>query len=248
MKQSLHIPILVLIFLYIMQIAYGQENKEIDVFKYDIESLLPPLEILIDSAIANNPSIRSFDLQTRIKEYKLKADRTLWIKNLGLQTDVRYGTINNFSSNTGDGQIPSLSVIQSNSLNYGVGAFIKLPIYEVLSRKNMIRSDKFEIEQAQYLSKTQSNELRQLVIRQFNDLLLKSRLLKIKLKYAETEKVNMLMADKEFHNGVLTLSEYLRVSDSFARSEADLEGVKMDLRTAYMILEVIVGMKFNIKV
>jgi outer membrane protein TolC len=57
----------------------------------------------------------------------------------------------------------------------------------------------------------------------------------------------MQMVEKEFQNGVRSATEYASASDTYARSEADLEGVKMDFRSAYMILEIIVGMKFNIK-
>lgn len=245
-KFSFRILIFIFTFLINGLQAFAQKPKDFNLLNDDIESMLPPLSELIDSAIANNPTIRSTDLQTRIKEYKLKSDRTLWVKNLGMQTDVRYGTINNFSSNTGDGQIPSLSVIQSNSFNYGVGAFIKMPIYEVINRKNIIRSDQFEIEQAQYLFQSQINELRKIVIIQYNDLILKHRVLKIKSKYAETSKINLQMAEKEFSNGGIQITEYARQSEIAAKTEVEFETARLDFRTSYMIFEEIVCVKFNL--
>jgi outer membrane protein TolC len=173
-------------------------------------------------------------------------DKALWTKNLGLQTDVRYGTFDVFSTNTSVGQNPSTQSTLNSQFNYGVGGFIKIPIYEALSRKDMIRSDKLEIEQTQNLLQSQRDEIRQLVITRYNDLILRHKVFVIKTKYAETIKINMQLAEKEFQNGVLNLDTYSRVCDTYARSEADFEGVKMDFQTAYMTFEVIVGMKFNI--
>ncbi|MEI7828592.1 MAG: TolC family protein [Prolixibacteraceae bacterium] len=238
---------LLFVFLSFFRFAgIAQEKKSFDILKDNIESMLPPLSALIDSAIANNPGIRSADLQIKVKQYKLSMDKALWTKNLGLQTDVRYGTFDVFSTNTSAGQNPSTQSTLNSQLNYGFGGFIKIPIYEALSRKDMIRSDKIEIEQTQNLVQSQRNEIRQLVITRYNDLVLKHKVFVIKTKYAETIKINMQLAEKEFQNGVLNLDTYSRVCDTYARSEADYEGVKMDFQTAYMTFEVIVGMKFNI--
>ena len=224
----------------------AQERRKVELQNDNIESLLPPHTVLIDSAIAHNPGIRSADLQTKVLQYKLNVDKSSWTKNLGLQTDVRYGTFDTFSTNTSAGQTPSTQATQNSQLNYGVGAFVKIPIFEAISRKYLIKSDQLEIEQTINLSEAQRNDLRQMVIKLYNDFILKHKLFVIKMKYAETIKINMQLAEKEFQNGVLNLDNYTRVCDTYARSEADFESVKMDLKTAYMTLEVVVGIKFNI--
>jgi len=244
-KRRFLIPVIIIAFLYIPLTGFAQDSKAFDLLYDDIESLLPPLETIIDSAISNSPYVKFRDLQIDVNGYKLKADRSLWMKNLGIQTDVRYGTFDNFSTNTAEGQNPALIATRSNQLNYGAGAYIKLPLYDFMNRKNQIRLAKAEVDQAQNLSLVQRNEVRQLVIKQYNDLIIKSRILKIKLKYAETSKINMEMVEKEFLNGIIAVSEYARISESVSRTETDIETAKIDFRTAYMILEEIVGVKFN---
>ena len=240
------IKLTLIVSLFIFRVSvFAQENRTNSLTRNDIESLLPPLSALIDSAIAHNPGIKSTDLQVKVKQYKLNADKVVWTKNLGLQTDIRYGTFNNFSTNAADGQSPSTLSTLNSQLNYGVGAFVKLPIYEALSRKDQLRSDLIEIQQTQNLSLAQRDDMRQLVIKQYNDLILKHRIFVIKSKYAETIKINMQLAEKEFQNGILNLDSYSRVCDTYARSEAEFESVKMDLRTAFMTLEIVVGMKLN---
>ena len=214
--------------------------------KDNIESMLPPLETIIDSAISKNPYVKFRDLQVDVNGYKLKDDRTQWLRNLGVQADVRYGTFDNFSTNTAAGQNPSLLSTRSSQFNYGAGAYIKFPIYDAVNRKNQIRLAKAEIEQAQNFSQVQRNELRQLVIKQYNELIVKQRILKIRSKYAETSRINIEMVEKEFMNGIVTVTEYSRISEIFSRAQADYENSKMDFRTAYMILEEIAGIKFNL--
>jgi len=238
--------ILVSVLLIIRFPVFAQKIKDFDLLKDDIELMLPPLEAIIDSALLHNPNVRFRDLQIDVNGYKLKADRSQWTRNLGIQADARYGTFDNFSTNTAEGQNPALFATKTNQLNYGAGTYIKLPIFDVVNRKNQIKLAKAELEQAKSFSLAQRNELRQAVIKQYNDVILKQRLLKIKSKYSETTRINLEMVEKEFLNGIITVTEYARITGIFSTSEADFESSKMDFRTAYMILEEIVGIKFNL--
>ncbi len=244
MKHGLHLLLTFFSFLSIQVSGYCQDSKEFNLMKDNIESMLPPLETIIDSAIKNNFYVKFRDQQITVNDSKLKAERSLWTKNLGIQTDVRYGTFDNFSTNTAAGQNPNLFATRSNQLNYGAGAYLKIPIYDIVSRKSQIRLAKAEVEQAQSLSQDQRNTVRQTVIKQYNDLIVKHRILKIKSKYAETSKINMAMVEKEFLNGVIPITEYSRQSESASRTETDFETSLMDFKTAFMLLEEIAGVRF----
>ncbi len=226
--------------------GFSQESGNFNVLEDNIESMLPPLETIIDSAIANNPEIKFRDLQIIVNKYKLSTERNLWTRDIGVQTDVRYGTFNNFSTNTSEGQSPSNIATLSSQLNYGVGAYIKLPFFDFVNRKNQVQMATTEVKQAESFAQTQRNELRQMVIKQYNDLIVKHRILKIKSKYAETSKINMQMVEQEFTNGIIPVSEYSRISEIVTRTEIDLENSRMEFLTAYMILEEITGIRFNL--
>jgi len=226
--------------------GFSQESGNFNVLEDNIESMLPPLETIIDSAIANNPEIKFRDLQIIVNKYKLSTERNLWTRDIGMQTDVRYGTFNNFSTNTSEGQSPSNIATLSSQLNYGVGAYIKLPFFDFVNRKNQVQMATTEVKQAESFAQTQRNELRQMVIKQYNDLIVKHRILKIKSKYAETSKINMQMVEQEFTNGIIPVSEYSRISEIVTRTEIDLENSRMEFLTAYMILEEITGIRFNL--
>jgi outer membrane protein TolC len=238
--------IIVILIVFCRFTGLAQTDLTKDMATQDIVSVLPTLENLIDSAIVHNQNVRFRELQIRLDESKLKSERTYWTRNIGFQTDVRYGTFNNFSTNTAEGQNPDLLASRSNQTNYGVGAYMKFPLYDFFNRKSQINQAKIEIEQAESLAESQKNEIRQLVIRQYNGLILSQRLLKNKTQAFETAKINMEMVEKEFKNGTTTVGEYARIYQIVNNAETDLETAKMDFITAYMILEEIVGYILNL--
>ncbi len=224
--------------------CYAQDIGNLDNLTDDIETLLPPLQTIIDSAIAKNPDVKAREHLASAKAYNLKSDRARWTENLGLQADARYGTFNNFSMNTGVGQTPSNLATLDTQFNYGVGAYIRLPLFDFANRKNMLGAGQSALDEAVSQVEVQRDLLRQLIIRQYHDLILKQRLLRIRSKYLETARINMVMAEKEFQNGVIPLSEYSRIADITTTSEETFETAKIEFITSYMLLEQITKTKF----
>ena len=244
-KTLLILLFFVLLFNIPIHIYPQDTTEQYNVSENDIFNKIPPLNTLIDSAIQNNPLVSFRDLQIIVNRCKLNAEQSNWMRNLGVQTDVRYGTFNIFSTNTAEGKTPDLTATQNEQMNYGVGVYLKFPIQDFVNRKNQINMAKAEISQAESMAQSQRKEVRQLVITQYNDLILKKKLLGIRSRYLETTKISMEMADKEFRNGIIPISEFTRISEISVRSESDFETARIDFITAYLILEEIVGMKFN---
>ena len=246
MKRSLNILVFLGNILLFQFSGVAQTAQESDLLKIEIESVLPPLANLIDSAIAHNPYVRYRDLQILVNKCKFNADRSQWLRNMGVQTDIRRGTFDNFSTNTSEGQNPSLFATRSSQTNYGVGAYIKFPLYDFVNRKNQVNLARTELEQAESMAEVQRDEVRQLVIRQYQELVLNQKLIRNKSKYFETAKVSMAMAEKEFQNGTIPVGEYSRISEIVNRADDDFETARINFITSYLILEEIVGVKFNL--
>ena len=198
---------------------------------------LPPIFELIDSAIRHNAMVRA-------RELDINSQKNNWTRNLGLQIDSRYGTFDNFSSNI-SGPSTTISSSTTSQLNYGAGFYVKFPLFDMLDRKNQIKKTKIQLEQAKSFSDAQKDEVKQLVIRLYQDLLLKQRILVIKSEGLGNAKVNMDMIEKEFRNGTITVSEYVRISEIVERAKTDYESAKTDFITGKMILEDLVGFTIN---
>ncbi|MCX6306821.1 MAG: TolC family protein [Bacteroidetes bacterium] len=229
--------------LVITAIGLSQPVKRFDLEKDNISNLIPPLEVLIDSAIAHNAALKSSQLAVGVNSKALKAYANSWTKNLSLTADVRYGTFTNYSTD----QITNLAVSTNKSeFRYGVGGTLKFAINDFVDRKNQIGMFKTEVEIARSDYDEKVNQLKKLVIIEYNDLLLKQKLMILSAAKTETVKVNMQMVEKEFRNGVIPLTEFTNMSATVFDSEAAFENARMEFRNAYMMLEETTGMKFNI--
>ena len=54
------------------------------------------------------------------------------------------------------------------------------------------------------------------------------------------------MAEKEFLNGVIPVTEYSRLYSITSQAEENYESALMDFKTDYMLLEELTGMKFKL--
>ena len=223
-------------------LATAAEPKTFSPLEDEIMDFLPPLSVLMDSAIQHNPYVRFRDLQLLIEDCKLKGIKTEWTRYLGLQGELRYGTYDSYVTTGGS----SLSTTSSNDLRWNTSTFFSIPLESFLNRNNQMRQSKLEHEQAKCMAEVQSNELRQVVVRQYNDLLLKQKLLKIKSKFKETSDINMQMTEKGFTNGTVPMSEYAMITENNTRAETDYAITMVEFQTAYQLLEVICDMKFNL--
>ena len=226
--------------------APAQNGGTFDPLRDDISDKLPPLPVLIDSALANDPGMRYSNLQVTVNKGNLTTSRSQWTQNFGLQANYGYGTFDYLYNSTAGGQAPPTYTLSQSLSQYGVGAYLRIPISDIVNRHNLVRTAKAEVSQAMALADTRRQEIREQIIRQYNDLIVKQRLLRIKSKYLETAKINLQMAEKGFMNGTVTVDDYSSVSEIEARTESDFEVTRMDFNTSYMMLEEITGIKFNL--
>jgi len=221
----------------------AQSTDSTTVTRRDSVVIFPPLSDLIDSAIKYHPGIRYREYEVKVKESNLISQQNNWTRNMGVQADSRYGTFDNFSAND-NGQFTTLLNTTNKQFNYGFGVYMKLPIYDLLNRKNQLKQAKNEVEMARSLGEVQETEIRQMVIKQYQDALLRQRLIRIKAQNLGNARVNMEMVEKEFRNGIIPVSEYARISEIVYRAETDYELAKTEFITAKLLLEEIVGFKF----
>ncbi|MEC5164342.1 outer membrane protein TolC [Flavobacterium sp. PL11] len=197
---------------------------------------LPALSIVIDSVLKNNGLLQSRKKHIGVKEFTLASERVDWTRNIGIQTDTRYGTLNNISTNGLDNLATSIAT-NTRQFNYSVGFYVNLTVFNVINRKNQIGLARLEVDEAKDMVQFQEDEIRQNVIKLYQDLLLKQKILRIKSKNLGDGKVNMQMIEKEFRNGVVPVAEYVRITSITADVEVDYELAKSEFITSKKILE-----------
>jgi len=209
------------------------------------EFKFPPLEVVIDSVLKRSAMMNFRKQRIGVKESDLKSFQRDWTENFGLVADTRYGTFNNFTSNTTEINSSSTTSL-SQQLNYTLGFFLKIPVFDVINRKNKIKLGRLEVDEAKSMAEFQKEELRKTTIKLYQDLILKQKLLQIRSRRLGDGRVNMQMVEKEFRNGVVPIYEYVRVTGMTTNIEVEYEKALSDFIIAKQLLEDLAGFVFGL--
>lgn len=210
------------------------------------EFILPPLETVIDSVIKRSAMVNFRNSHIGVKEATLASERIGWTDNLGVKLDADYGNINNFLTNDDSNSGNSSTLSTTQRFTYSAGFYLKIPLFDGINRKNQIKLAKLEVEEAKSMAEFQKEEIRQKVIVLYQNIILKQKLLQIKSRSFGDAKVNMQMIEKEFRNGIVTLSEYVRITGMTASMEAEYEKAMSEFITTKQLLEDMAGFVFGL--
>lgn len=211
----------------------------------DNEFKFPPLEVVIDSVLKRSAMVNFRNQHIGVKESTLASERIYWSRNLGIQADTRYGNLSNFATSE-DGISNTAALTTAKQFNYSVGFYLKIPIFDVLNRKNKIKLARLEVDEAKSMAEFQKEEIRQTVIRMYQDLILKQKLLQIRSRSLGDGRVNLQMVEKEFRNGIVPISEYVRIVGMTENLEADYAKAMSEFITSKLMLEDMAGFEFDL--
>jgi outer membrane protein TolC len=205
----------------------------------------PPLRAVIDSVIKRSAMLDFRNYHVRVTESTLASERIYWMRHLGIQLDTRYGNLSNFATSE-DGLSSTTALTTARQLNYSAGVFLKFPLFDAINRKNQIKLAELEINEAKSLAESTKQEIRQVVIRMYQDLLLKQKILQILSSRLSDGRVNQQMVEKEFRNGVVQISEYARISGMTSAIQVDYEKAMSEFIIAKQLIEDMAGFVFDL--
>lgn len=223
-----------------------EEKKIFNPMVDNIADKLPPLEMLIDSAIKNAPYIRMAQTDIRIADYRIREAKLYWTRNLGIFGQINTGTFYNFSTNESQGSYVSEFYTERQESRTNIGVYVRFPFFDMINHKNQINQAKREKERDIIRKEQMERDTKKEVIMVFQDLLMRQELLKIKNESQLTTRLQVSMAEEEFRNGSMTVAEMARLTEMHARNIYDYMKEKALFFQQYLILEELVGMKFNL--
>jgi outer membrane protein TolC len=212
----------------------------------NIEDKLPPLEVLIDSAVKNAPLIRMEGAEISIARYKLLEYRRAWTKHFGFTSKFSWGNRYQYTMSETTGGFPSEFLTTGNQTLFDVGIYLKIPVFEIVNQKNSVNQGKRQIEAHMIRKEQMIRETKQEVIFTFQNLLLHQDLLKVKNEAQVTSSLQVKMAEKEFLNGNISIAELARLTQTHSSNLYNYKQDRMLFYRQYLLLEQLVGMKFNL--
>jgi len=217
----------------------------------NIEDVLPPLSVLLDSAVVHAAQVNYEELHAMRNRYEIKRARLEWTQYFGINLDGGWGNwltdnVDNVRKSiaTNGGSISDYT--RSYRWNYAISYFVRFPLSSILKRKNEIMIAKKEVEMSLALRDQRANEARLETIREYNAMLMAQSRMKISNDYQEYTKIQMQMADLQFQNKEIEIAEYARLKEIQIRGANDYEQYKSEFSMNYQLLEEMTGMKFNL--
>ena len=243
--QLLSKSLVVLVFFSFNFLFSQADMLEVYAGRTKSKTSLPPIEVIIDSVLKNNAMLDYRKNSVKRLETYVKSNRIDITRHLGFSVESRYGNFNNFSTND-NGQVITPIATTTKQFNYSYGVFLRLPLFDMLNRKKLLKAAKLEVEEAKSLAEAEVENMRQIVINLYQDIILKEELLEIKARSLGDGKVNMQMVEKEFRNGVVPIAEYVRITSITSNLEIEYVKAKSEFVLAKDLLEDLAGFKFDI--
>lgn len=227
----------------------NNESDTILVFNPLIDNIvdkLPPLEVLIDSAIAHTPYIKMEEAEISVNNYLLQEKKKALLNFLFIDGDIAYGSSYDFSTNESTGSYPTDFSSNRFQSSYRVGLYLRIPIFEFTNYGTQIKIAKRNLEKGMLQREQKILELKQDVIFIYQDLIMYQEKLKVKNQAQLTTTLQVQLAEKEFLNGKISIAELSRLTEHHASNLYSFVEDRNLFYKQYLLLEQIVGMKFNL--
>lgn len=205
---------------------------------------MPPLQALIDSAILHSPMIGRQNAQVMIRQLQQKEIRQEWLRYLGVYATSNYGVYDNFM-NAESGSTVGSTITTGSAFRWSVGVTITgTPFYDMLNKPTKTKIKKLEAEQELESLETIKQELRILVIQQYNEVMLNYRLMLIANQNLQSNLTQLIMGEQQFKNGEIRLNDLANIKEMYYKSYINFETQKSTFMGSYLILQEIVGFDF----
>lgn len=208
----------------------------------DGESMLVrPVEDLIAEALQKSPLLKIQDVKIQKRTDETKLVRRKWADYVQVNGSYQFGNsliLDAVQSNTGT--TDAFSTDRTNVF-YNVGAGIRVPIGDVWTRKVRMRVADQEVEIERLTRMELETQIREAVIRAYNELNTSLNVLQVKAKEIENRKLTLETAEQYFRDGTLPLADYNEAVARLATLEEAYERAKGDVMLHFWTLKELTG-------
>jgi len=201
---------------------------------------LPPLHLILDSALKNSPIIHSQQLLVNQNKVLTSIEKKSWSKLLSFNSNYSRGTNN---TQIEGGLVQSYTNTLSNW--YGVGLSLNIPLSSILNRKHNIENVKinYEIETSN-LNQIRI-ELQKLITTLYMDINLKAKTLELRSDALIVSNIQFSYAEIKFKNSSIDITDFSKIHEINVQTKIFYEEAKRDYILSLSILEETAGIKLR---
>lgn len=208
---------------------------ELDSLFVNLLDYLPPINELIDTAVANSPEVKYWHAQVKLREYEVSIVRKDWARDIFVTGQYQGGTLGAAINAEG---APIL-------VGYLVGAGLRIPLSTVVGRKDRIGAAEAWLESTIAKRDEAIRNIRELIFNEYQKLLMIQRKIAILAETNESTSLIMEMAEERFRQGELTLDQLGTNTELKTKYNLIYEELRTDFFNTYSQLERLVGIPFS---
>lgn len=218
-----------------------------DTLRPDLTKYIPPLYMLIDSAVANHPEVKRWAYESETFEHELKT--TKWDKitlDVGTNWSALVNPYPQYTVDFSQGN-PFVPVPDGNFVGFPSTAFVRAEISfdQWFTQKNRKRMIKAQANADAQGSKNAERQVAAEVTMLYNNLFMYQRMLEINQKAIQMGKMGVELGEEKFRNGQIQLSELSQLYDLMTKYGLEYERSYAAYRSAYTDLERLVGVPLS---
>ena len=227
-----------MIFCFSQDIPSTSQNNLVP-FSDSSDLILP---ILIQAALKNAPQLAVLNTGKKDARDNLLLAKKEFLRNFSLRSGYSYGNVNTILPN--DGQVtPIYYYGDRTQFTYTVGASLGINLEQLFGGKKLrVDKQKIAIEEAQAELEQGEKEIKKQVISLYQNLKLARVLLLHNQDALQTAYVNKTLAEKQFKEGNLQITEQMTVDQLYTNALMATEQAKNTYQTNLLLMEELVGM------
>lgn len=238
MKRILY---LIIILCWSMSSGYGQEIPPQEMSPIDRFFAFPDIAIsrLTDAALVRSASVEALMLERSILKEDLQIARKDILNSIHVVSDYLYGNLGMLALTEG----AQIGVGTGLASRYSAGVRISLPLDRLVSRNNRVNRVELQMKQAEFIQQNQEDEVRQLVINMYQEVVLSRRMLNVHTDGRESANISRQVAERQFREGQIPLSDLSIINDAYTRAHVEYETSYTNYETSLRLLEEVVGVR-----
>lgn len=207
-------------------------TEEGDSLVVNLATYLPPLKLLVDSAIANAPQVEYFLQRQKMFEYEEAATKKEWLDNI------------QFSANYFDGTATAVAgQLNFGGLNYGIG--VRIPLGMLFTQADRVKMARASSLSEQAKREEQERLIIQEVEETYSKLFMLKNLIEVATEARESARFIYEQSETRFVRGELSLDELGQNTELKSKWATNYINLKNEFYVTFRKLQRLVGVPFS---
>lgn len=202
---------------------------------------LLPRDSLISMALSASPEVRQARIETLTRETAVQSQKLSFTRFIVGGAGLDYGNGRILSLQNEQGDNPTNVFLDRRASTYQVGITARIPLYEILDRKNSLKIKQLAVQTARLDEILLEQTLLEEVSMRYERVQTALNVLDHEAASLEAQDLALLAAEEQFKQGKATVDAYAFALNLRHAAASNLEKAKGEARVAIALLEIIVG-------